>query len=284
MIPKRIETESSPSKGTNKAGRLHPPLYKLALQTLSQSRAEYDKHGEEGYFKIDDVDANSPSTEELVKDVSIDHYPVRMQCDGATDLTGDFVVKSSMGKSFDAFRKILREQNWMLISRTTALENILICRRTTMLAWAFEAIPYLRQQVNYQEGVSYPRILRWLSAKTDKNVNFLDLFNPPKDAIVHPSLVPTNRELKMPFFLTLRAKHDVVINAINALTDSVKELTSKRGLIPSKRILFPSAPLEIRAKRRRRVISRALSKESDFQGIIKHPKKQNYNSSVCVLH
>ncbi|PHT87718.1 hypothetical protein T459_09824 [Capsicum annuum] len=109
MISKRLETESSPSKGTNKAGRLHPSLYKLALQALSQSRAEYDKHGEEGYFKINDVDANSPSTEELVKDVSIDHYPVRMQCDGATDLTGDFMVKSSMGKSFDAFKKILRE-------------------------------------------------------------------------------------------------------------------------------------------------------------------------------
>ncbi|KAF3669115.1 hypothetical protein FXO37_09202 [Capsicum annuum] len=56
-----------------------------------------------------------------------------------------------------------------------------------------------------------------------------------------------------------RVKHDVVINAINALTASVKELTSKRGLILSKRILFPYAPLEIRAKRRRRVISRALS-------------------------
>ena len=56
-----------------------------------------------------------------------------------------------------------------------------------------------------------------------------------------------------------KAKHDVVINAINALTAFVKELTSRRGLIPSKMILFPSAPLEIRAKRRRRVISRALS-------------------------
>ncbi|KAF3622447.1 hypothetical protein FXO37_32336 [Capsicum annuum] len=56
-----------------------------------------------------------------------------------------------------------------------------------------------------------------------------------------------------------RAKHDVVINAINALTASVKELTSKRGIIPSKRILFLSTPLEIRAKRRRRVIFRALS-------------------------
>ncbi|KAM3284659.1 hypothetical protein P3S67_023458 [Capsicum chacoense] len=50
------------------------------------------------------------------------------------------------------------------------------------MAWAFEAIPYLRQQVNYQEGVSCPRILRWLLAKTHKNIKFLDLFNPPKDA------------------------------------------------------------------------------------------------------
>ncbi|KAF3658014.1 DNA-binding family protein [Capsicum annuum] len=31
-------------------------------------------------------------------------------CDGATDLTGDFIVKSAMEKSFDAFQKILREQ------------------------------------------------------------------------------------------------------------------------------------------------------------------------------
>ena len=33
-----------------------------------------------------------------------------MQCDGATDLMGDFMVKSAMGKYFDAFKKILREQ------------------------------------------------------------------------------------------------------------------------------------------------------------------------------
>ncbi|PHU22000.1 hypothetical protein BC332_07107 [Capsicum chinense] len=50
-------------------------------------------------------------------------------------------------------------------------------------AWAFEAIPYLRQQVNYQEDVFRPRILRWLSAKTDKNAKFLDLFNPSKEAV-----------------------------------------------------------------------------------------------------
>ncbi|KAM3284032.1 hypothetical protein P3S67_022830 [Capsicum chacoense] len=55
-------------------------------------------------------------------------------------------------------------------------------------ACAFEAVPYLRQQVNYQEEIFYPRILRWLSAKIDKNRNFFDLFNPPKKAIIHHGL------------------------------------------------------------------------------------------------
>ncbi|PHU14981.1 hypothetical protein BC332_16186 [Capsicum chinense] len=58
----------------------------------SSPRAEDIKHGEEEYLKRDDPNANSPSVEELVKTFSIDHYPMRMQCDGARDLTGDFVV------------------------------------------------------------------------------------------------------------------------------------------------------------------------------------------------
>ncbi|KAM3356014.1 hypothetical protein P3S68_022728 [Capsicum galapagoense] len=58
----------------------------------------------------------------------------------------------------------------------------LYCFPWAFMAWAFEVIPYLRQQMNYLEGVSCPRILRCLSAKPDKNVKFLDLFNPPKDA------------------------------------------------------------------------------------------------------
>ncbi|PHT51033.1 hypothetical protein CQW23_10780 [Capsicum baccatum] len=44
-----------------------------------------------------------------------------------------------------------------------------------------------------------------------------------------------------------KAKHDGVINVINALTASVKEMTSKRGVIPSKRISYPDTPLEIKA-------------------------------------
>ncbi|PHT33661.1 hypothetical protein CQW23_25461 [Capsicum baccatum] len=72
--------------------------------------AEYDEHGEKKCFKRDDANANSPSTEEFVKFFSIDRYPVRIQCDGAADLMGDFMVKSAMEKSFDAVKKILREQ------------------------------------------------------------------------------------------------------------------------------------------------------------------------------
>ncbi|PHT34466.1 putative respiratory burst oxidase -like protein J [Capsicum baccatum] len=56
-----------------------------------------------------------------------------------------------------------------------------------------------------------------------------------------------------------KMKYDVVINAINTLTIYVKELTSKRGVIPSKRIFYSSTPLEIKAKMRRKVIFKALS-------------------------
>ncbi|KAF3633370.1 putative glycerol-3-phosphate 2-O-acyltransferase 6-like [Capsicum annuum] len=263
---------------------------------------------------------------------------------GLIKLSEDLEAFNSYPWGYESFKMTVKYLLTPLAPKTVNLYGF----PWAFMAWAFEAIPYLRQQVNYQEGVSCPRILRWLSAKTHKNAKFLDLFYPPKDANVHPSLVPTNRELKMPFFLTLRsvqtlsdpkfierikmelfrattitrktilegglvvvdgavgggsgaavgandapltvfkanhyeydhtgytdfaspsecsackyqncrAKHNVVINAINALTGSVKDLTSKRGLIPSKRILFPYVPLEIRAKRRRRVISRTLS-------------------------
>ncbi|PHU17475.1 hypothetical protein BC332_13170 [Capsicum chinense] len=58
------------------------------------TEAEDNGYGEEESFKRDDPNANSPSTEELVKTLSIDCYPMRMQCDGATYLMGDLVVKS----------------------------------------------------------------------------------------------------------------------------------------------------------------------------------------------
>ncbi|PHU28857.1 hypothetical protein BC332_00950 [Capsicum chinense] len=131
MTPQRKEIKSSSCKGTSAAARLHPPLYELALQALSQPETEDNEHGEEESFKRDDPNANRLFAEELVKTLNIDFYPV---------------------------------------------------------------------------------------------------------------------------------KHDGVINSINALTASVKEMTSKRGVIPSKRILYPDTSLEIKvAKRRRKDTSKASS-------------------------
>ncbi|KAM3379005.1 hypothetical protein P3S68_011418 [Capsicum galapagoense] len=336
IAPKRKEIESSPSKGTSEAARLHPPLYDLALQAISQSEAEDNEHGDVECFKRDYPNTNSPSTKELIKTFRINSYSVRIQYGGATDLIDDFVVMSAMGKSFDAFRKILREQALDAYFGESCFGQYLDLPKDTnahfqikmvqVMAWTFEVIPYLRQQVNYQKKVSYSRILRWLFAKIDKNTKFLDLFNPPKEVIEHPSLVLTNRGLKIPFILTLQSmqtlsdpkgglvivdgvsggssaavgandapltvfettnyyeydhtgytdffpprkcsackcqdcktKHNGMINAINALTSSIKELTSKRGFIPSKRISYLSTPLEIKAKTRRKVIFKALS-------------------------
>ncbi|PHU21635.1 hypothetical protein BC332_06742 [Capsicum chinense] len=74
------------------------PMYYSSVVT----GAEDNEHGEEESFKRDDPNANSPSVEELVKTFSIDRYPVRMQCDGATNFTGDLVVKKScFGKYLD---------------------------------------------------------------------------------------------------------------------------------------------------------------------------------------
>ncbi|KAM3263194.1 hypothetical protein P3L10_000188 [Capsicum annuum] len=359
MVSKRTEIKSSPSKGTSEATRLHPPLFELALQALSQSKAEYDEHGEEECFKRDDADANSPSTEELVKAFSIYRYLVRMQCDGVTDLTGDFVVKfmyvnkdkmdevwinycgipvcfgwkeffiitgkscdrddlvSIIGPSFknknliEALKgKGLSKKHKQSLCLVWFVHNILWERDVNnnisfsliklsedlkafnsypwgyesfkmtvkylltplepktvhlygfpwaFMAWAFEDIPYLRQQMNFQEEYFCLRILRWFSAKTHKNAKFLDLFKPQRMQIKMEFDFASPNECSACKCQACRAKYDVVINAINALTASVKELISKRGLIPSKRILFSPAPLEIRAKRRRRVISRALS-------------------------
>ncbi|PHU01491.1 hypothetical protein BC332_31278 [Capsicum chinense] len=80
------------------------PVAKMSSSTIGKSLlsmpgwmigAEDNEHGEEESFKRDDPNVNSPSTEELVKTFSIDHYPVRMLCNGATYLTGDLVVKES---------------------------------------------------------------------------------------------------------------------------------------------------------------------------------------------
>ncbi|PHT36765.1 hypothetical protein CQW23_24465 [Capsicum baccatum] len=133
MVPKRNEIKSSPSKGTSATTRLHPPLYDLALQVLSQLGAENSKHGEEESFKRDDPNTIRPFVEELVKTFSIDHYPVRMQCDGATDLTSDLVVKDC-GPLLDAYTEYLC---YGLQVPNDGLDTGLLYKRYAALLWKY---------------------------------------------------------------------------------------------------------------------------------------------------
>ncbi|KAF3656910.1 hypothetical protein FXO37_15240 [Capsicum annuum] len=269
MVPKRTKTELSPSKGTSEAARLHPPLYELALQALSQSKAEYDEHKEEEYFKRDDANANNPFTEELVKSFSIDHYPVRIQYDGAADLTGDFMVKSAMGKSFNAFKKILQEQKLDAYFRDSCFGQYLDLPEDNNAHFQMKIVyDLLKHRFMYENKdkmdevwINYYAVGGGSGDAVGTNDAPLTVFKANHYEYDHTSYIDfaSPSECSACKCQDCRAKHDVVINVINILTASVKELTSKRGLISSKRILFPFAPLEIRVKRRRRVISRTLS-------------------------
>ncbi|PHT43124.1 hypothetical protein CQW23_17149 [Capsicum baccatum] len=80
-----------------------------------------------------------------------------------------------------------------------------------------------------------------------------------------------------------KTKLDGKINAINALTASVKEMTYKRGAILSKKISYPYTPLEIKvAKRRRKDISKASSsiKKSKIVDVTTEATTEEHNITV----
>ncbi|PHT98357.1 hypothetical protein BC332_32715 [Capsicum chinense] len=325
MAPKRKEIESSPSKGTSAAAQLYPPLYELVLQALSQSEAEDNEHGEDESFKRDDPNANSPFVEELVKTFSIDCYHVRMQYDGATDLTVDLVVKSVMEKSFDTFRKILREQKlnsyfresyfgqyldlpednnarfqmkmvYDLLKRRFMYENkdkmdevwINYCGMPVCFGWEefsiiiglkyypsspYQVIPTLTQK----KAPRTPKKGKSKSSDRDDLVSIVDPIFKNKNLIEALKDFAASSECSSCKCQNCKAKHDGVINAINALTTSVKKMTSKRSVILSKRISYPDTLLEIKAAKRRR-------KDTFKTSSIIKKKRQDYNASVFVLH
>ncbi|KAG5594732.1 hypothetical protein H5410_035964 [Solanum commersonii] len=58
------------------------------------------------------------------------------------------------------------------------------------MAWAFEVIPHLTHQVNAEEEISSPRILRWWRSKTKIAKNIPNLYNPPHDAVSYYYITP----------------------------------------------------------------------------------------------
>ncbi|PHU30652.1 hypothetical protein BC332_02745 [Capsicum chinense] len=219
IAPQRKKTKSSPSKETSAAARLHPPLYELALQALSQSGAKDNEHREKKYLKRDNPNANSPSAESLVKTFSIDHYPMRMQCDGATNLMELFGAIAIR-------RKIILEGGLVAVDDGSG-SGAAVGANDTNLA-VFE----IKSYYDYDH-----------TSCTDFSPDFA-----------------TSSECSACKCQECKAKHDGMINAINALAASVKKMASKRGVIPSKRISYPYTPLEIKAaKRRRKDTSKASS-------------------------
>ncbi|PHU06106.1 hypothetical protein BC332_26928 [Capsicum chinense] len=275
MDPKITEAESRSSKGTSEAARLHSPLYELALQALSQSGAEYDEQRGKECFKRDDPNANSPSAEELVKTFSIDRYPVRMQCDGATNLTGDFVIKSAMGKSFDAFRKILREQKLDAYFRNSFFGKYLDFLEDNNARFQIKMVyELLKHRFTYENKdkmdevwINYCGMPVCFGWKEFAIVTGLKCYPPSqvmpiltqKKHPAHPKKAKEGELIVVDSLSGDGAVGDGSGATVGANDAPLTELTSMRGVIPSKRILFSSTPLEIMAKRRTKVISKALS-------------------------
>ncbi|KAF3674882.1 hypothetical protein FXO38_05014 [Capsicum annuum] len=359
MALERKETESSLSKGTSEVARLHPPLYELSLQALSQPGAKDDEYGEEECFKREYPNANSPSTEELVKNFSIDRYtysnPKKALCTpkkGKDKSSDHDDLVSLVYPSFKIINLIevlkgkrLSKKNKKSLCLFWFVHNILWARDVNnniplgLIKLSEDVEPFKSYPWGYE---SFKMTVKYLlTPLTPKIVNLYGF--PWAFMIVHLWIIPTNQELKMQFFLALRsvqtlsdpkvidrikkelfrtktiirkiileggfvvvddssgsgapltifettnhydydydhtgytdfstssecsackyqdckAKHDGVINIINALTSSVKEMTSKRGVIPSKSISYPYTPLKIKvAKRRKKEISKASS-------------------------
>ncbi|PHT51734.1 hypothetical protein CQW23_06196 [Capsicum baccatum] len=233
MAPKRKVIQSSPSKGINKAARLHPPLYEHALQELSQSRAEDNEHGEVEYFKRDDVNANILFTKKLDKTFSIVSYPMRMKCRVSTDLAGDFMVKSSMGKSFYAFRKVLQKQKLDAYFRDSFFWQYLDLPKDNNARLQIKMSNSYHKKNNYRG---------WVVVVDDDSGSGSGAAVGANDAPLTDFKITNHYDYDHTGYIDFatsskcfackcqdrKAKHDVVINVINALTASVKKMTSKR--------------------------------------------------------
>ncbi|KAH0658025.1 hypothetical protein KY289_026773 [Solanum tuberosum] len=158
---------------------------------------------EEEEEKINEVDEDKGKQKEVeedeIKTINAHTFPVHLQ----PNATGDSIMRSAMGKPFDTFRisrmvwkdiEAFNNYPWghesfeltvkYLLKPLGPKTNNLFGFPWAFMAWTFEVIPHLTHQVNAEEEISSPRILRWLRSKTKISKNIPDLYNPPHDACV----------------------------------------------------------------------------------------------------
>uniref|UniRef100_M1BBC6 Protein T13F3.8, confirmed by transcript evidence n=1 Tax=Solanum tuberosum TaxID=4113 RepID=M1BBC6_SOLTU len=99
-----------------------------------------------------------------------------VSCDVKRDKDDDYLACSDLEfKQLDFVFAFPKKKDWFFV-----MSQPNKCR--THEAWTFEVIPHLTHQVNAEEEISSPRILRWLRSKTKISKNIPDLYNPPHDA------------------------------------------------------------------------------------------------------
>ncbi|KAF3679584.1 putative C2 and GRAM domain-containing protein-like [Capsicum annuum] len=174
--------------------------------------AEDNEQRVEESFKKDDPNANSPSAEELVKTFNIDRYPMKMAYDL---LKRRFMYenKDKMGEVWINYCGMPVCFGWKEFSIVTGLK----CYPPSPP----QVIPTLTQ--------------RKAPCTPKKGKDFT-----------------TSSECFVCKCQDYKAKHNGVINSINALIASVKEMAYKRGAILSKRISYLDTPPKIKASKRKR--------------------------------
>ncbi|KAF3620488.1 hypothetical protein FXO37_33240 [Capsicum annuum] len=197
------------------------------------------------------------------------------------NLTGDFVLTSQLGKHFDDFRKIMKEEKIDKLLKKSCFRHFLELLEDN--------------NARFQKSLVYGLLkcmIKWLAAKINTRIKEVDLFNPSGDAVVHLWTVPIEQELGMTFFIILglvdtiaysivelikkelaeatairrairqsqsnvEALHDQpaatnsgtasgvqdkLFEKVEAITKSFEELKSNRGFIPSKKVRDPYTP------------------------------------------
>ncbi|KAF3622687.1 hypothetical protein FXO38_31147 [Capsicum annuum] len=225
-------------------------LFLLFLTNSSSSvtGAENDEHGKEEYFKREGPNTNIPSTKEVVKTFSIDRYPVRMQCDGATDCAS--IAYSDQSRVEDAIFFTL----WFVqtLSDPKVIDKI---KMEFFGATTITSKVILEGGLVVVDGLSGDGAVGGGSGIAVRaNDGPLTSFKTNHYECDQTSYTDfaSSRECSACKCEDCKIKYNVVINVINALTASVKELTSKRGIIPSKRISYPSTPLELKQRGERK--------------------------------
>ncbi|KAF3647663.1 hypothetical protein FXO38_18568 [Capsicum annuum] len=140
-----------------------------------------------------------------------------MPIDDPTDLTGDFVVKSLLGKNCDDFRNILRKEKLEDLFRSNCFgyflnlpeDNSVRFQMSIVYGLLKRRIKYAGDDKDLKEGTK-----RWMK------------YGLP--TVVHPWLVPTEQEFRITSFMTLGLVHTIADSTVELVKKELAKVTTIR--------------------------------------------------------